>query len=48
MSKEKFVTNEVFLELLNSTKDAVEENDISKLTSLMEDYVDGFYYKSCF
>ena len=45
MSKEKFVTNEVFLELLNSTKKAISENDISKLTSLMEDYVDGFNYE---
>ena len=45
MSKEKFVTNEVFLELLNSTKKAITENDISKLTSLMEDYVDGFNYE---
>ena len=45
MSKEKFVTNEVFLELLNLTKNAIAENDISKLTSLMEDYVDGFNYE---
>ena len=45
MSKEKFVTNEVFLELLNSTKKAISENDISKLTNLMEDYVDGFNYE---
>ena len=45
MSKEKFVTNEVFLELLNSTKKAISENDISKLTSLMEEYVDGFNYE---
>ena len=45
MSKEKFVSNEVFLELINSTKDAVAENDISKLTNLMEDYVDGFIYE---
>ena len=45
MSKEKFVTNEVFLELLNSAKKAISENDISKLMSLMEDYVDGFNYE---
>ena len=48
MSKEKFVSNEVFLELINSTKDAVAENDISKLTNLMEDYVDGFIYENKF
>lgn len=45
MSKEKFVSNEVFLQLLNSTKEAISENDISKLTSLMEEYVDGFNYE---
>ena len=45
MSKEKFVSNEVFLQLLNSTKKAISENDISKLTSLMEEYVDGFNYE---
>ena len=45
MSKEKFVTNEVFLELYNSAKKAISENDISKLMSLMEDYVDGFNYE---
>ena len=45
MSKEKFVSNEVFLQLLNSTKEAISKNDISKLTSLMEDYVDGFNYE---
>ena len=45
MSKEKFVSNEVFLQLLNSTKEAIAENDISKLTSLMEEYVDGFNYE---
>ena len=48
MSKEKFVTNEVFLELLNLTKNAIAENDISKLTSLMEDYVDGLIMKNKF
>ena len=26
-------------------KKAISENDISKLTSLMEDYVDGFNYE---
>ena len=45
MSKEKFVSNEVFLQLLNSTKEAISKNDISKLTSLMEEYVDGFNYE---
>ena len=45
MSKEKFVSNEVFLQLLNSTKEAISENDISKLISLMEEYVDGFNYE---
>ena len=45
MSKEKFVSNEMFLQLLNSTKEAIAENDISKLTSLMEEYVDGFNYE---
>ncbi len=45
MSKEKFVSNEVFLQLLNLTKEAISKNDISKLTSLMEEYVDGFNYE---
>ena len=45
MSKEKFITDEVFLELYNSAKKAISENDISKLMSLMEDYVDGFNYE---
>jgi len=31
--------------LLNSAKKAISENDISKLMSLMEDYVDGFNYE---
>ena len=45
MSNEKYISNELFLELLNSVKNAVLNNDVNLIKTLMKKYVDGFDYE---
>ncbi len=45
MSNEKHLDSETFEDMLKSCKNAISNNDIVGITTLMEEYVDGFSYK---
>ena len=45
MSNEKYLDSETFEDMLKSCKNAISNNDIAGITTLMEEYVDGFSYE---